>query len=62
MPQVLNVRQLPGFSERRPIISPGAVYIGRPNARYGLAASQWANPSSIIAMLRKAGTEGPEAT
>jgi hypothetical protein len=44
MPQVLNIRQLPGFSERQPIIPPGAVYIGRQNARYGLAASKWANP------------------
>jgi hypothetical protein len=43
MPQVLNVRQLPGFGEHRPIIPPGTVYIGRRNARYGLAASQWAN-------------------
>ena len=44
MPQVLNVRHLPGFSERRPIVPPGAVYIGRRNARYGLPASKWANP------------------
>ena len=44
MPQVLNVRQLPGFSERRPIIPPGAVHIGRANARYQLPASKWANP------------------
>jgi hypothetical protein len=44
LPQVLNLRQLPGFSERRPVIPPGAVYIGRRNARYGLAASKWANP------------------
>jgi hypothetical protein len=29
MPQVLNIRHLPGFKERRPIIPPGAVYIGR---------------------------------
>ena len=47
MPQVLNVRQLPGFSERRPVIPPRAVYIGRRNARYGLAASQWANPFRV---------------
>jgi hypothetical protein len=44
MPQVLNIRQLPGFTERQPIIPPGAVYIGRRNARYGLIASKWANP------------------
>jgi hypothetical protein len=47
MPQVLNVRHLPGFKERQPIIPAGAVYIGRRNARYGLAASKWANPFSI---------------
>ena len=44
MPQVLNIRHLPGFKERRPIIPPGAVYIGRTNSRYGLFASKWANP------------------
>jgi hypothetical protein len=44
MPQVLNARYLPGFGERRPVIPPGAVYIGRPNARYGLRGSKWANP------------------
>jgi uncharacterized protein DUF4326 len=44
MPQVLNVRHLPGFKERQPIIPPGAVYIGRANARYRLPASKWANP------------------
>jgi hypothetical protein len=47
MPQVLNIRHLPGFAEHRPIIPPDAVYIGRRNARYGLAASKWANPFSI---------------
>jgi hypothetical protein len=47
MSHVLNVRQLPGFSERRPIIPPNAVYIGRRNTRYGLAASQWANPFRV---------------
>jgi hypothetical protein len=47
MPQVLNVRQLPGFSERRPVIPPRAVYIARRNARYGLAASKWANPFRV---------------
>jgi hypothetical protein len=47
MPQVLNVRHLPGFTERQPIIPPGAVYIGRRNARYRLPASKWANPFSI---------------
>ena len=44
MSQVLNIRHLPGFSERQPIIPPGAVYIGRSNARYGLAGSKWPNP------------------
>jgi hypothetical protein len=44
MPQVLNIRNLPGFSECRPIVPLNSVYIGRRNARYGLAASQWANP------------------
>ena len=34
----------PGFNERQPIIPPGAVYIGRANARYRLPASKWANP------------------
>lgn len=47
MLQVRNIRHLPGFGERRPIIPPGAVYIGRRNARYRLAASKWANPFSI---------------
>jgi hypothetical protein len=44
MPQVLNIRHLPGFTERRPIIPPNAIYVGRRNARYGLTASKWANP------------------
>ena len=44
MPRVLNIRHLPGFQERRPIIPPDAIYIGRQNARYGPAKSQWANP------------------
>ena len=44
MPQVLNIRHLPGFKERRPIIPPGAVYIGRKNTRYDLPKSKWANP------------------
>jgi hypothetical protein len=47
MPQVLNVRHLPGFAEHRPIIPPDAVYLGRRNARYRLPASKWANPFSI---------------
>jgi hypothetical protein len=38
---------LPGFSERRPIVPPNTVYIGRRNARYGLPASQWANPFRV---------------
>jgi hypothetical protein len=44
VPQVLNIRQLPGFNEHRPVVPPGAVYIGRKIARYGLPASKWANP------------------
>ena len=44
MPHVLNVRHLSGFGEKQPVIPPGAVYIGRPNRRYGLARSKWANP------------------
>ena len=47
MPQVLNIRHLPGFSERRPIIPPGAVYIGRTNCWYRLPKSKWANPFTI---------------
>ena len=47
MPQVFNVRHLPGFAEHRPIIPPDAVYLGRRNARYRLPASKWANPFSI---------------
>jgi hypothetical protein len=47
MPQVLNIRQLPGFGERQPIIPSGAVYIGRRNARYGQPASKWANPFRV---------------
>ena len=44
MPNVLNIRNLPGFSERRPIIPANAVNIGRVNRRYRLTASKWANP------------------
>jgi uncharacterized protein DUF4326 len=47
MPQVLNIRHLPGFSERQPIIPPGAVYIGRTNRWYRLPKSKWANPFAI---------------
>ena len=47
MPQVLNVRHLPGFAEHRPIISPDAVYIGRASRWYRLQKSKWANPFSI---------------
>jgi len=35
---------MPGFKEHRPIIPPGAVYIGRAMPRYGLPTSKWANP------------------
>ena len=47
MPQVINVRHLPSFKERQPSIPPGAVYIGRKNARYRLPASKWANPFTV---------------
>jgi hypothetical protein len=47
MPQVLNIRHLPGFKERRPIIPPGAVYIGRTNRWYRLPKSKWANPFTV---------------
>jgi hypothetical protein len=44
MPQVLNIRNLPGFKEKRPAIPEGAVYIGRANRWYRLTASKWRNP------------------
>jgi hypothetical protein len=47
MPQVFNVRHLPGFAEHHPIVPPDAVYIGRRNARYRLPASKWGNPFSV---------------
>jgi hypothetical protein len=47
MPQVLNIKHLPGFRERQPIIPPVAVYIGRVNRWYRLPASKWANPFSV---------------
>ena len=47
MPQVLNIRNLPGFSQRRPIIPLGAVYIGRANRWYRLPKSKWANPFAV---------------
>ena len=47
MPQVLNIRHLPGFGEKRPIIPAGAVYIGRANRWYRLPKSKWANPYDI---------------
>jgi hypothetical protein len=31
MPRVLNIHNLPGYYERKPIIPAGAVYIGRAN-------------------------------
>ena len=43
MPRVLNVRDLPGYADRKPVIPDGAVYIGRPAWRYGLRGSVWAN-------------------
>ena len=44
MPRVLNVRDLPGFADRKPIIPPGAVYIGYAMRWYRLPASRWRNP------------------
>jgi hypothetical protein len=44
MPRVLNIRTLPGFRERRPIIPSGAVYIGHAMRWYRLPASKWRNP------------------
>ena len=35
MPQVLNIRHLPGFSERRPIVPPNTVYLGQSFASLG---------------------------
>jgi hypothetical protein len=46
MSQVLNIRLLPGFSERQPIIPPGAVYIGRANSRYRQASGRTRSLSS----------------
>jgi|SRR5580704_9110434 hypothetical protein len=43
MPRVLNLRDLPGYAHRGPVIPAGAVYIGRPAWRYGLSGSLWAN-------------------
>jgi hypothetical protein len=43
-PQVRHVRNCPGYSQRRPIIPAGAVYIGRRLARYRLPESKWDNP------------------
>jgi hypothetical protein len=43
MPKVLNVRDLPGFERRVPILPKDAVYIGREAGRYRLRRSIWAN-------------------
>jgi Domain of unknown function (DUF4326) len=56
MPRVLNVRDLPGYADRQPVIPPDAVYIGRPNSRYGLAGSKWRNPfrgEGVVEMYRR---------
>jgi Domain of unknown function (DUF4326) len=62
MPLVLNIKHLPGFRELRPIIPPGAVYIGRRMSKYGLEQSVWANPyvegkdgtrDEVIALFRE---------
>jgi hypothetical protein len=42
--RVRNVRELPGYAERRPIIPAGGIYIGHKNWRYRLSESKWANP------------------
>jgi hypothetical protein len=47
MPQVLNIRHLPGFKERRPIVPLGAVYIGRAIRWYRMPKSKWANPFTV---------------
>jgi hypothetical protein len=47
MPQVLNVRHLPGFRERRPVLPPGAIYIGRAVCWYRLRASKLKNPFGL---------------
>ena len=47
MPQVLNIRHLPGFKERHPIIPYGAVYIGRAIRWYRMPKSKWANPFTV---------------
>ena len=43
MPRVLNIRTLPGYAKRRPVIREGAVYVGRLMSRYRLKGSKWAN-------------------
>jgi hypothetical protein len=43
MPRVLNIRDLPGFANRKPIVPSGAVYIGRASGWYDLRRSDWAN-------------------
>jgi hypothetical protein len=43
MPRVLNLRDLPGYSDNKPVIPPNAIYVGRPAWRYGLRGSIWAN-------------------
>jgi hypothetical protein len=43
MPQVLNIRHLPRFKERRPIIPPDAVYISRAIRWYRMLKSKWAS-------------------
>ena len=55
MPEVLNIRHLPGFSERCPVIPPSAVYIGRANARYRLNFRMF----GCAACDRKRATDSP---
>jgi hypothetical protein len=44
---VLHVRICPGYTERRPVIPPGAVYIGRANGRFRLKGSKWQNDDPL---------------
>ena len=43
-PRVLNIRDCPGYRQRRPIIPADAIYIGRTVPRYRLPESKWHNP------------------
>jgi hypothetical protein len=45
--RVRNVRSLPGYAERRPVIPEAAVYIGRRMAAFGLKGAKWANDEPL---------------